>query len=89
MSHCLAYIDLNPVRAGIVEKPEQYRWCGLGYHVQGRNKDAFLSLDLGLRQFGEMTDRQRLRKYREYVYETGAMEKGKSTGIKKKSREKE
>ena len=23
-----AYIDLNPVRAGIVERPEDYRWCG-------------------------------------------------------------
>jgi REP element-mobilizing transposase RayT len=87
--NCLAYIDLNPVRAGIVEKPEQYRWCGLGYHVQGRNRDAFLSLDLGLRQFGDMTDRQRLRKYREYVYETGAMEKDKGSGIKEKTFEKE
>lgn len=24
--HCLAYIDLNPIRAGIVKKPEQYRY---------------------------------------------------------------
>jgi REP element-mobilizing transposase RayT len=23
-----AYIDLNPVRAGLVERPEDYRWCG-------------------------------------------------------------
>jgi putative transposase len=23
-----AYIDLNPIRAGIVKKPEDYRWCG-------------------------------------------------------------
>ena len=23
-----AYIDLNPVRAGIVEDPKDYRWCG-------------------------------------------------------------
>lgn len=23
--NCLAYIDLNPVRAGLVEKPEEYR----------------------------------------------------------------
>ena len=22
------YIDLNPVRAGIVEDPKDYRWCG-------------------------------------------------------------
>ncbi len=50
--NCLAYIDLNPVRAGIVEKPEDYRWSSLGYHVQTNNKDNFLSLDLGLREFG-------------------------------------
>ncbi|NQT87772.1 hypothetical protein HQ560_13470 [bacterium] len=24
----MAYLDLNPVRAGIVESPEEYRWCG-------------------------------------------------------------
>ena len=23
-----AYIDLNPVRAGLVDRPEDYRWCG-------------------------------------------------------------
>ena len=36
--NCLAYIDLNPLRAGIVERPEQYRWNSLGYHVQTGNK---------------------------------------------------
>ncbi|MHB8763981.1 MAG: transposase [Deferrisomatales bacterium] len=34
----LAYIDLNPVRAGIAERPEDYRWCSLGYHVQSGNQ---------------------------------------------------
>ena len=24
--NCLAYIDLNPLRAGLVERPEDYRW---------------------------------------------------------------
>ena len=23
-----SYIDLNPVRAGIVDDPKEYRWCG-------------------------------------------------------------
>ncbi len=50
--NCLAYIDLNPVRAGLAEKPEDYRWCSLGYHMQTNNKDDFLSLDFGLREFG-------------------------------------
>ena len=29
----LAYLELNAVRAGIVERPEAYRWCSLGYHA--------------------------------------------------------
>ncbi|MDF1823151.1 MAG: transposase [Verrucomicrobiales bacterium] len=30
-----AYIDLNPIRAGIVEKVESYRWCGYASAVAG------------------------------------------------------
>lgn len=30
-----AYIDLNPVRAGICEDPKDYRWCGYGEAVAG------------------------------------------------------
>ena len=41
--NCLAYIDLNPLRAGIVDRPEDYRWNSLGYHLQTENKDQFLS----------------------------------------------
>lgn len=31
-----AYIDLNPVRAGIVTDPKHYRYCGYGEAVAGR-----------------------------------------------------
>ena len=30
-----AYIDLNPVRAGMVQDPKDYRWCGYGEAVAG------------------------------------------------------
>jgi len=79
--NCLAYIDLNPVRAGLVTRPEDYRWNSIGYHIQTKNKDDFLSLDFGLRQFGEMNDAERLRRYRRFLYETGAMDKGKRVQI--------
>jgi len=72
--NCLAYIDLNPVRAGIVERPEQYRWSSLGYHVQAGNKDGFLSLDFGLREFGVKNEKERLHHYREFVYKMGGLE---------------
>jgi REP element-mobilizing transposase RayT len=80
--NCLAYIDLNPVRAGIVERPEDYRWNSLGYHVQTGNLDGFLSLDFGLIQFGNMDDAARLREYRRFVYETGAIDTDRGAPIK-------
>ena len=49
--NCLAYIDLNPVRAGLVERPEEYRWCSLAYHLGAGNKGGFLSTDLGVAAF--------------------------------------
>ena len=73
--NCLAYIDLNPLRAGIVSRPEEYRWNSLGYHIQTGNKDNFLSLDFGLQEFGIMDAKQRLRGYRRYVYEAGAVDR--------------
>lgn len=76
--NCLAYIDLNPVRAGIVEKPEDYRWNSIGYHVQTNNKDVFLSLDFGLKEFNVLNSKERFRRYRRFLYEKGvnATEKG-------------
>ena len=33
-----AYIDLNPVRAGIVDDPKDYRWCGYGEAIAGQKQ---------------------------------------------------
>jgi putative transposase len=35
---CMAYIDLNPVRAGMVAEPAEYRWSGYGEAVGGGAK---------------------------------------------------
>lgn len=42
-----AYIDLNPVRAGMVEDPKDYRWCGYG-EARGGNKKAQRGICLAL-----------------------------------------
>ncbi len=84
--HCLAYIDLNAVRAGIVKRPEAYRWCSMGYHVQTKNRDDFLSLDFGLTEFG-VENSERLKKYREYLYHAGAVDKRGKAKISKKTLE--
>jgi len=84
-------IDLNPLRAGIVERPEEYRWNSIGYHIQTGNKDDFLSLDFGLKEFGPgeirsavtselhwasvLDSEERLKRYRRYVYEAGAVDR--------------
>ncbi len=90
--NCLAYIDLNPLRAGLVERPEQYRWNSLGYHVQTNNRDNFLSTDFGLKEFNVKSKKERIRRYRRYVYEAGSLnrpEKGKIKVIEEKILEKE
>ena len=43
--NCLAYIDLNPLRAGLGDRPENDRWNSLGYPVQTNNQDNFLATD--------------------------------------------
>ncbi|NNK01332.1 MAG: hypothetical protein HKP58_13075 [Desulfatitalea sp.] len=80
--NCLAYIDLNPVRAGIVKKPEDYRWCSLGYHIQTGNKGGFLSTDFGLREFNVKNRKERVRRYRKYVYESGGIQPGDKPFVK-------
>jgi REP element-mobilizing transposase RayT len=71
--NCLAYIDLNPLRAGLVDRPEDYRWNSLGYHIQTQNKDQFLSTDFGLEEFNVKGIKERIRRYRRYVYDAGAI----------------
>lgn len=55
---CYRYIELNPVRAGMVVTPEQYRWSSYGWHAWGVPNDLVvdhvlyqqLSADLPVRQ---------------------------------------
>jgi len=90
--NCLAYIDLNPLRAGLVDCPEEYRWNSLGYHVQTNNRGNFLSTDFGLKEFNVKSRKECIRRYRRYVYEAGSVnqpEKGSVKLIEDKVLEKE
>jgi putative transposase len=77
--NCLAYIDLNPLRAGLLEGPEEYRWNSIGYHLQTNNKVNFLSTNFGLKEFNPPADKclkskkERVGRYRRYVYEAGVL----------------
>jgi putative transposase len=45
--NAVRYVELNPVRAGIVSRAEDYRWSSARAHVQGTD-DALLNRDLPL-----------------------------------------
>jgi REP element-mobilizing transposase RayT len=45
IQRCCAYNELNPVRAGIVEKPEDYRWCSLHNRQFAPLRHRFCSFD--------------------------------------------
>ena len=49
--------------------------------MQTGNKDGLLSLDFGLKQFGKMEDAERFRRYWRFLYEAGAIDKGKGAQI--------
>jgi hypothetical protein len=71
-----AYIDLNAVRAGMVNDPKEYRWCGyaeaLGGHAVARK-----GLTRILEQYGQRTDwRSVSRRYREHLFGSGVKRTG-------------
>jgi putative transposase len=79
LSTMAAYIDLNPVRAGIVNDPADYRWSGYAEAVAGR-KQARLGLKkvvlgvLASERPGETARheiRRLLARYRVYLFENG------------------
>jgi hypothetical protein len=44
-----------------------------GYHMQTNNRGNFLSTDFGLKEFNVESLKERIRRYRRYVYEAGAI----------------
>lgn len=49
---CLRYVDLNMVRAGVVEHPSQWRWCGYDELVGQRERYRLLDFDRLLESLG-------------------------------------
>ena len=60
------YIHLNPVRAAIVERPEEYEWSSYLYYAVRKKKPAWLSTDFILGYFGENHSVAQ-RRYKNYV----------------------
>jgi len=62
---CYRYIELNPVRARMVERPQDYDWSSHGFNALGR-PSTFLVPHACLDRLG-MTDRERRANYCELV----------------------
>ncbi len=64
------YVELNPVRAGLVKKPEDYRWSSVHAHLTGRaegvvNAGALLDIVDDWRGFlGESLEQEDLERLR-------------------------
>lgn len=56
---CLRYVELNPVRAGLVSAPEAYRWSSARAHVSGLPDPVVTDHDLYLRLGSTTDERQR------------------------------
>lgn len=88
-----AYIDLNPVRAGIVEDPKDYRFCGYAEAVVG-HEGARAGLRAvwghhadGSARSGDVIFRDALRSHRESIFgkragEVGLGESGRAKALK-------
>ena len=68
-----AYIDLNPVRAGLVQDPKDYRWSGYGEAMAGRKraKLALQAVVTALHRGVEESPARSLESYRRYLYLEG------------------
>jgi REP element-mobilizing transposase RayT len=71
-----AYIDLNPVRAGMVKDPKDYRWSGYGSAMAGRRgaKEGLRKVVAGL-QAGVESLSGALAAYRMFLYLEGSEER--------------
>ncbi len=73
-----AYIDLNPVRAGIVSNPEDYRWSGYAEAIGGGTRGQKARDGLGLMLSEALQDagfrhdwRRTAPRYRIFLYQEG------------------
>lgn len=65
--NCLAYIDLNAVRANITMVPEEYKWSSISFRVKNCNQRSFLSMEGVM----DTSKTDSITEYLGYLYFTG------------------
>ncbi|MBI2340005.1 MAG: hypothetical protein HYU99_06555 [Deltaproteobacteria bacterium] len=79
---CSAYIDLNPIRAGIVKWPEDYRWSSIGLMSRDPKRARRLLSPLSPERVTGEGGGYSL--YRLFVYEAGGIKKDNRAAISEK-----
>jgi REP element-mobilizing transposase RayT len=69
-----AYIDLNPIRAGMVRDPKDYRWCGYG-EAQSEGGPLLDGLRFAVPGGDKLRDSDLLAAYRLRLFGKGALSK--------------
>ena len=69
---CMRYIELNPLRAGLVERPEAYAWSSAAHHL-GAVRDPLVHDHAGFWAMGN-TPFERDANYRRYLEEGTSQE---------------
>lgn len=75
---CATYIDLNPIRAKIVQRPDDYRWCTLGILARNPSKSTAWITPIPIL---EEKEESCWNWYRVFVYHVGAIEKPNAASI--------
>ena len=65
--NCMQYIDLNMVRAGVVQHPEEWRWCGFDELTGQRSRYRLLSLDSLEKWFDGLSRAEFAQEYRRSI----------------------
>ncbi len=66
------YIDLNPVRAGLVKDPKDYRWCGYAEAVAGVKRARAALLETVREEAGAMVEwKEAIALYRVWLFGRG------------------
>jgi len=82
MQAMAAYIDLNPVRAGLVKDPKQYRFCGYAEAVSGQQQ-ASHGIKRVMRTL-HIPDGEAIAAYRSILFARGSVEKAGNAHIPKR-----
>lgn len=55
LAHAVRYVSMNPVRANMVERAEDWRWSSVGAHLSGRD-DELVKVSPVLERYGDFAN---------------------------------